>query len=60
MESIKNNKDKQNTPGEQQSIFLMKQTIQDKPFECIMKLNSTKGRLYVWYNWRNWFDFQIL
>ena len=52
IESTKNNKDKQNIPGEQQSIFLMKQTIQDKPFECIMKLSSTKGRLYAWYNLR--------
>ena len=46
------NKEKQHIPGEHHSILVSKETIYTKPFESIMKLLSTRTRLYVLYNWK--------
>ena len=42
--------------GRQKEIFLSRKTIILYPFESILKLNSTRGRLYVLFNWKKLVD----
>ena len=51
MEETDRNKMKESILGEQNNVFLKKETIYLYPFESIMKLNSTRGRLFVVQNW---------
>ena len=51
MEETDRNKIKESIIGEQNNVFLKKETIYLYPFESIMKLNSTRGSLFVVQNW---------
>ena len=51
MENTEQNISKQHVAGEQSEIFLVKEVIMSSPFESLMKLNSTRGRLFVVMNW---------
>ena len=45
------NRQKEHLPGEQKLFFVGKQSIEERLFEYIIKINSTRGRLYVILNW---------
>ena len=42
-----------NQIGEQRWYFFSQDTVVNYPYECIVVLNSTKGRLHVLYNWED-------
>ena len=50
MEDSDRNREKGIIIGEQKDVFLMKETLKYYPFESLMKLNSTRGRLFVLLN----------
>ena len=58
MENTEANRRKQKIIGEQRNYFLSASTIINYPFESIIKLNSTRGRLFVLKNWENIIDHQ--
>ena len=51
MENSLHNVNKQHVVGERSTPLLSKESIQDYPFEWIMKMTSTRGRLFIWLNW---------
>ena len=51
MEDNENNKRKDGVVGEQSETFLKVETILMLPFECLMKCNSTRGKLFILENW---------
>ena len=51
MENTEVNRKKQKLIGEQRNNLLSANSITNYPFESIIKLNSTRGRLHVLKNW---------
>ena len=53
MEDSMYNKDNSYIVGRQKKLLVSKSTIQEYPFEWIMRLNSTIGRLYILTHWES-------